>query len=63
MYQDTWLVLYLFPVAVLVLAEVIWEVTSGNPPPTPSTALCLSCSVTETAVSPSKTRCVEIVLG
>lgn len=35
MYQDTWLVLYLFPVAVLVLAEVIWEVTSGNPPPHP----------------------------
>lgn len=35
MYKDTWLVLYLFPFTVLVLAEVIIrEVTSGNPPPT-----------------------------
>lgn len=67
LYVDTWVVLYLFQLAVLMLAEVICvnvEVTSGKPSShLPPTTLCLSCLVTKTAVSPSKSRCVDIVLG
>lgn len=67
-YKDTWVVFSLFLLAILTLAEVIGD-KGGNerqpliPQTAPHSSLCRSCSVTETAISPSKTRCVDVVLG